>query len=290
MQRERVTEDIYVFTSDLYAQVTASLILTKEGAVLIDTLAYPEETRQIKRFVEDRLGARVRFLVNSHFHADHTTGSYLFPEAMVIGHALCRKLLDERGRESLDLARSTSVELREVELVLPNIVFEERLTLHLGGKTLEFWATPGHSPDSIVCYIEEEQVLFASDSVMPIPYFVDGDYITFLKTLHVLKDLLNTRPVDSIIQGHGEVILRGEVEEKILGDINYLVKLRQAVEVALTSASPSKALSAIDIEDCGRSRILLNGAVQQLHRQNVTWLAEQGRELLQLHYDTLEKD
>ena len=44
MQRERVADDIYVFTSDLYAQVTAGVIMTSEGAVVIDTLAYPEET------------------------------------------------------------------------------------------------------------------------------------------------------------------------------------------------------------------------------------------------------
>ena len=36
VQRERVTDDIYVFTSNLYAQVTAGLIVTGEGAILID--------------------------------------------------------------------------------------------------------------------------------------------------------------------------------------------------------------------------------------------------------------
>ena len=48
MQRERVTEDIFVFTSDLYVQVTASVVVTTEGIVVIDTLLYPEETQQIK--------------------------------------------------------------------------------------------------------------------------------------------------------------------------------------------------------------------------------------------------
>ena len=34
MQRERVTEDIYVFKSQAYAQVTAGLVVTSVGAVL----------------------------------------------------------------------------------------------------------------------------------------------------------------------------------------------------------------------------------------------------------------
>lgn len=284
MQRERVTDDIFVFTSQLYAQVNAGLVMTTEGAILIDTLAYPQETRQIKQFVEERLGAQVRYVVNTHFHADHTTGTYLFPGAVVISHALCYPLLNERGRQSLEMARSTSPDMQDVELVLPNIVFNDQLTMHIGGKTLEFWSSPGHSADSIVCYAREDQVLFAADTLMPVPYFVDGDYLDFLKTLQQLKDKLKNYTFDSIVQGHGEVILRGEVEAKILGDIEYLVKLREAVEAALASPAPAKALSAISIEDCGRSRILLNGTVQQLHRQNVTWLAEQGRERMQLQF------
>ena len=55
MQRERVADDIYVFTSERYAQVTASVLLTSDGAVLIDTLAFPDESRAIKAFVEGRL-------------------------------------------------------------------------------------------------------------------------------------------------------------------------------------------------------------------------------------------
>ena len=56
MVRERIADDIYVFTSRLYAQVTAGAIITKEGVILIDTLYFPEETWAIKEFLEDRLG------------------------------------------------------------------------------------------------------------------------------------------------------------------------------------------------------------------------------------------
>jgi hypothetical protein len=37
MLRERISEEIYVFTSDLYAQVTAGVIVTSKGAVVVDT-------------------------------------------------------------------------------------------------------------------------------------------------------------------------------------------------------------------------------------------------------------
>lgn len=276
MQRERVADDVYVFSSDLYAQVTASVIKTSEGAVLVDTLVYPDETRQIKRFIENRLGMRVIYVINTHFHADHTTGTCFFKDAHVISHVLCRTLLEERGRESLEKAKATAEELREVELVLPDIVFSEgELTLHVGDKTLNLRHSPGHSPDSITCYIPEDRVLLAADTMMPIPYFVDGDYDDFVNSLKNLRH----HSYECVVQGHGEVILRGEIDDKIESDLEYLRRLRKAVDQALADGT---SLDKVDIEACGKSRILLNGAAQQLHRQNVLALAHQRREPVQL--------
>jgi glyoxylase-like metal-dependent hydrolase (beta-lactamase superfamily II) len=278
MQRERVTEDIYVFTSDLYAQVTAGLVITTEGAVLIDTLVFPEETLLIKRFAENRLGTVIRYVINTHYHADHTTGTCFFPGIEVIAHQRCRELLDQRGRESLERMKATSPEMQDVELVLPTMVFDSGIfRLDVGGKTFEMWHSPGHSPDSIVCLVRDDRVLFAADTLMPLPYFVDGSFDDLLASL---QGLLGEN-YESVVQGHGEVILRGEIEEKIVGDIEYLRRLRQAVDAALASPSPDTALNAITAERCGKSRILLNGVVEQLHRQNVIALASQRRELAQ---------
>ncbi len=278
MQRERVADDIYVFTSDLYAQVTAGVIMTSEGAVVIDTLAYPEETLLMKRFIESRLGTTVRYVINTHFHADHSTGTCFFKGARVISHALCRELLNTRGRSSLEKSKAAN-EMRDVELILPDIVFSGgTFTLHIGNKTFQFWSTPGHSIDSIVGLVKEDRVLFAADTLMPIPYFVDGNFDDFVASLTGLRN----GNFENVIQGHGEIILRGEVEEKIQTDIDYLLKLRTAVDAALANPFPDAALEAIDIESCGKSRILLNGAISQLHRQNVLTLAAQRRELVQL--------
>jgi len=42
MLRERVADDIYVFTSQLYVKVTAGAVLTSQGVVAIDTLLFPQ--------------------------------------------------------------------------------------------------------------------------------------------------------------------------------------------------------------------------------------------------------
>lgn len=272
MQRERVADDIYVFTSELYAQVTAGAVITSEGVILIDTLLYPEETRTIKNFVENRLGCPVRVVVNTHYHADHSYGTYLFPDAMVVAHSRCYDLLDSRGREGLENARNGMPELNGVQVVLPQYVFNcGTMTLRLGNKTLQMWHTPGHSMDSTVCLVKEDRVLFAADTLMPIPSFVDGSYESFVTSL---KSLQNNN-FETIVQGHGEVILRGEVEEKIQSDLNYLAAVKKYVDLARVKSEPEKYLDNVDIERCGKSRIPLNGSVQQLHRANLRALYRQ---------------
>ena len=47
MLRELVSNNIFVFSSELYAQVTAGAIVTSEGAIVIDTMPFPIESRQI---------------------------------------------------------------------------------------------------------------------------------------------------------------------------------------------------------------------------------------------------
>ncbi len=269
MQRERVADDIYVFTSDLYVQVTAGAIITSEGAILIDTLAFPEETVAIKNFVERRLECPIRVVINTHYHADHTFGTYLFSDALVVGHALCRELLNTRGRKSMEDAQRSAQEFASAQVVLPSLVFRTgTLTIHLGNKTVELRHSPGHSPDSIVCFAREDRVLFAADTLMPVPYFVDGDYDDFIASLKALSG----HNFESVVQGHGEVILRGEVESRLQEDLDYLILLRKQIEKALKRKNPERYLDRIDIESCGKSRIPLNGAVQDLHRANLRTL------------------
>ncbi len=269
MLRERVATNVFVFTSELYAQVTAGAIITPAGAVVIDTLPFPSESRQIVQFIEGRHGVPVRYVINTHYHADHTYGTCYFKHARVVSHRLCRDLLMSRGQEALDRARRSSREMNDVNLVLPDILFSDGvMKLHLGGTTLELWHAPGHSPDSIMCLVAEERILFAADTLMPLPFFADGSWDDYVATLESLMP----ETFENVIQGHGEVILRGEVKEKIEEDLRYLRILRTKVGDVVKRNKPPEWLDKIDIEACGKSRIPLNGLVQKLHRSNASAL------------------
>jgi cyclase len=137
--------------------------------------------------------------------------------------------------------------------------------LHIGDKTVQLFHSPGHTPDCIAAYVVEDKVLFASDTVLPTPTIFDGDVDALIQSLERLKEW----SVESIVQGHGEVILRGEVVDRLNQGVAYLEKIHKLVRRAVVEGRPRESLLKINIESCGLSRIPLNGVVQQLHTANL---------------------
>lgn len=265
MAYDRIDNDIYVFSSDVYAQVTAGLVFTTAGAVLIDTLPFPRETRAIRRFVQRRTSEGIRYVVNTHHHADHIYGTYLFPEARVIAHERCRAILARKGEASLEQAKESTPELEEVELRLPDIVADRGGAIHLGRKTLDLIPLPGHSDDILGVLLAREKVLFASDAMMPVPYIVDGDIEAFKDSLRKIGEM----NLDHLVQGHGEVLLRGEIPDAIEANLAYLDTIRSRVREGISLGLSEEDIAQLDIEECGLSRVPIAGLVQQLHRANV---------------------
>lgn len=278
MLRERVAGDIYVFRSERYLQVTAGVIVTEEGVVVVDTLPFPRETRALRDFVRKRSAHGVRYVINTHAHADHTYGSYLFPEAELIAHRRCREFQAKFGEQSLMEAKNRLAELADVQLRLPSIVFDRTLTLRLGGKTIVLRHSPGHSPDVITVRVREDKVLFASDTIMPVPYLdmsSGGDINDLRQSLRAIE----IGGLENIVQGHGEVLLRGELRDTIQSSLAYLDCIEEAVQRAIAEGQPLRDLRQLSIEECGRSRIPLNGMVQRLHQTNLEQLYRRQRDL-----------
>lgn len=272
LHRERVAENVYTFQSDVYAQVNAGAVVGPNWAVVIDTLALPEETIHIRQFIEQELQVPVRYVINTHYHADHTLGNYLFPNATILAHALCRELIDSRGRESLEAARKQGTSFRQARIVLPHVTFVEgSLNLRVGKKTLALTPFPGHSPDNIGVIVEEDRIMFAGDVFMPIPYIVDGNVDDMINSLKNIGKI----GFENVIQGHGDIVLRGEVEGSVRDNLAYLSAIRRAVRKAGRRKYPWDLLEEVGVEECGKSRVLIGGLAEELHQRNLYAMYEQ---------------
>ena len=271
MLRERVTEDVFVFISSLYAEVSAVVVTTPDGAVVIDTLPFPEETSQVREFALRRCPRGIRYVINTHHHADHVYGSYLFPEAELIAHRQCRDILLKVGEESLAQAKAQTAMLAPVELRIPQLVFEVDLLLRLGEKTIHLIYAPGHSPDGVMVHLREDKVLVASDILTPVPLIVRGSPDEMIESLREIKAL----SLENVIQGHGGVLLRGEIDETVDSSITYIETVQKEVQAIVDQGLPRSELASIEIEECGKSRIPLGGLVQRLHLANLDYLYAQ---------------
>lgn len=271
-KRERVADNIYFFQSRNYAEVNAGVVVGQEMAVVIDTLPFPEETIEIRNFIEQNLQVPVRYVINTHYHADHSWGNYLFPDAKIISHTLCRNILEEKGRPALKKAQEKNQVFRSARIELPQITFEEgEMVIKIGKKNLRLLPLPGHTADSIGVLVEEDRVLFTGDTVMAIPYIVDGDLDESIASMKQITKM----GLENVVQGHGDIILRGEIDLMMKENIEYLTEIRKHVRKASRRKYPLDLLEEIGVESCGKSRVLLGGLAADLHRMNLTGLYEQ---------------
>ena len=266
MQRERIADNVYYFQSELYAQVTAGAVAGPNWAVVIDTLAMPEETIQIRDFIEQELNLPIRYVINTHFHADHSWGTCFFTGATVISHTLCRENLIAQGQASLQAVRKQNTAFRRVKIIPPHLTFDDSLLiLRVGKKTLSMFPLPGPSIDNIGILVEEDRVLFAGDAFMPLPYIVGGNIDDMVASLKKIGKM----GLENIVPGHGDIILRGEIEAAIKENQAYLSVIRKAVRKAARRKYPLDYLADIGVEQCGKSRVLIGGLAEELHRRNM---------------------
>ena len=265
MLRERISENIYWFQSETYAQVCAGVIAGPKWAVVVDTMM-PQESLAMRDFIHNKLNLSVKYVINTHHHADHSWGNCLFPGATVIGHEFCRQMLNERSLSALEIASQDNPLYKQLTIVPPQITFiEGTLNLRVGKKHVQLFSTPGHSDDGISVLVEEDRILFSGDAFMPIPFIVEGNLDLFIQTIQSFVEL----GLENVIQGHGEIILRGEIEDKVKENVTYLKAIQKAVRTARRRKNPIEILDSLGVEACGKSRILLGGLAVELHRRNL---------------------
>ncbi len=272
MIRERIADNVYWFQSEIYAQVTAGAIVGSNWAVLVDTLAVPQETLEMRAYLEETLGVQVRYIINTIYHADHTFGNCFFPGAVVIGHSLCRKLMAEHNQKALESARGQNPEFSRIKLQLPSLTFDSgTLSLQIGKRHIKIFPTPGSSPDGISVLVREDRVLFSGDSFLPLPIVAEGDAEQLSETIKSIAKM----SLENIVQGHGDVILRGEIDQAVKSNLNYLAAIRKVARTAAKRKDPLTVLEEATVEECGKSRVLLGGLVVDLHKRNLAVLYKQ---------------
>lgn len=172
-----------------------------------------------------------RMVVLTHWHWDHIFGlpSLDIPSvASSLTKAEMEKLipfrwtddaLDERVKSGVEIEFCASAIKKEygkdrsIKIKLPDITFENKLEIDLGGVTCQLQQVGGdHSPDSVVVYIKEEKILFLGDAIYANLYASKWNY-TADRVLQ-LMDALDQFEADTYILSHGTAISKSEYQEE----------------------------------------------------------------------------
>ena len=207
-QFTKIRDGIYVQSArDINSN--CGIIVTSEGVVLVDSGHNPTDSRAVMEAVRKLTPLPVRFVIDTEVHPDHTTGHYVFsPPAMVINHtgageAMRRGFRPERMPNLIQRSPEMAAAAEGYRLVTPQIEYDDKLTIHLGGKTIEVIYLPNvHSEADSAVWLPEERVLFSASVAVPNQINVLRPFVSIPHMLSAMRMLKELDP-EVVVPGHG---------------------------------------------------------------------------------------
>jgi glyoxylase-like metal-dependent hydrolase (beta-lactamase superfamily II) len=197
-----------------------------EGTFLIDD-QYAPLTPKIEAAIRKVTPVPVRFLVNTHWHGDHTGGNENFGKAgsILVAHENVRRRMSvEQVREILK-ADPVPASPRDA---LPRITFTEEVTFHWNGDDIRaFHVAPAHTDGDVMIHFPKADVLHTGDVIVNGRYpFIDVDSGGNLNGIIAAAErvLALVKPTTKIIPGHGA--LAGPDDVRAYRDMLVLVRDR----------------------------------------------------------------
>src|SRR5262245_31419246 len=163
---KKVADDVYAFIGKLN-DANALVVVTSQGVVVVDTGNNPPETRLLQQFIRSVTAQPVRYVIITQNHGDHVGGTPLFaPPATVIVHD---RVVKDWAAWKAHQIKSWRTRFRERAEALKNVhpldhvvSFGDRMTLTLGGKTIELlYVDDRHNPGDIAVWLPESGVMHA---------------------------------------------------------------------------------------------------------------------------------
>ncbi len=259
---EQLTDTVWLHRVVTHGfSVAAGVVLGHDRIFVFDTLDSPQAVAPVAELLDGLAAGRRVIVVNSHHHWDHVYGNAAFTGHDVVAHRLCPRLIVAQGHGGAE-----SVPREPPEGVpLPSIGFGDRLRYEDLVAAVDLIHTPGHTEDSIICYVEQAEVLLGGDTVeWPFPSLAlrDGEEV-YLKTLRQLSQLA----VRLVVPAHGPVMGK----EIIDANERYIEELYSKVR-ALKRSGVDRGEADLPAEDFAPAGAEVDETYRAQHRENVEWV------------------
>ena len=212
-----------------------------DGLLIVDDQFAPlaDKIRAALKGIADK---KLKFILNTHWHGDHTGGNVAFgPEATIIAHDNVRKRLATEQKSTV-FNTTTPASPKEA---LPVITFDQSLSVHFNGEDIRAIHFPhGHTDGDSVIFFSASNVVHLGDDFFAGRFpFVDlesgGSVEGLVKNI---GELVNKIPADAkLIPGHGPISTLDDLK-------SYHRMLQQTTEIVRGKIAAGKTLDQIKSE------------------------------------------
>lgn len=220
---KRISEHVYA-TSDFKNAspvvnslgVNTGIVIGNDAVLVVDTRISAKKAREFIADIKKITDKPIKYVVNTHFHLDHSWGNCEFVKlgAIVIGQENGR-LAAPKVKYGIEHAGDFGLTPQDMEgttASVPTVTFKDAMLVDLGGVTVSLsYLGHTHTDDSIVALVDQDGVLFAGDILFTRyhPFLVDANVQGWLKALAKLE----TTPAKIIVPGHGPISTTADIKD-----------------------------------------------------------------------------
>ena len=156
-----LADGVYVYEGPLHldgeeeiVRTNSLVVVTSEGVVVVDGQDDMTEGRRLVDAIRGVTSEPIRYLINASPHGDHVNSNAVFEGAVIVAHEGAHEAMAETGTPTSE----------DVGPTLPHVTFRDRMTLRVGGRTLELYHFGrGHTRGDAVVFLPDEGIAFLSE-------------------------------------------------------------------------------------------------------------------------------